>query len=98
MPLQSVDSSSDAQLRHRFDWKADANVWLVITIYSFLQPLSSIAQDITSHLDWLSVLHVRCPLREGVLRWTQAWLHLFLLLFVGLHGPERIRKTSIRLS
>ena len=90
IPLQSDDPSSDAQLRHRYDWKADANVWLVIAVFSFLQPLSSITHDITSHLDCFDVLYRRYPSREGTSHPTPAWLHSFLLLFVGLHGPEPI--------
>ena len=79
IPLQSDDPSSDAQRRHYCDQKADANVWLMIVVFSFLQPLSSITQDITSHLDRLGVLHQRYPSREGTLRPTQAWLHSFFL-------------------
>lgn len=89
-PPQLVDPPSDAQLRHYCDRKVDANLWLVIAILSFIQPLSSITQYITSHLDWLGVLQIQCPLREGILPWTQGRLHLFLLLLVGLRGPERI--------
>ena len=46
-------------------------------------------QDIKSHLDWVGALYVRYYLRKAILRWTQAWLHLFLVPFMEPDGYAR---------